>query len=432
MYNMTEENKKDKNNKDKKKGILTLTDLIMMGLGNIVGAGIFLIIGKSIKYGGNKTFLGLFIVSIITLIMGCCYVEIYNRYKSSITEYLAVRNTMGKFTGEVMLYSLYFFLIFAAVTIVISISKYLSTNSLFSQYKNSSLFQNFISIFLLFLMGYVNYLGIEASKIVANTISTLMIIILSGTILLSVRFWNLKDTFHAPIVSNDSFILSAVLSLFLFNGYDFLIKISDESADPENNKTAIIASILITTFIYILIIISALCVLGYKTSGTTYNIITKMYEVLTNNYISSFVYVIGSIIMFNTAFLTFHSANEFIRGLGRDNKIIFSDFFKQTNIYNSPSNAILFSLILCILFSILNNEVLMTVFTNVTCILILILISVAVLLIRWNERGNSELQKNNFIPGNINNMPVIVIINLCVLFYVSYEMLKNKFWIGKI
>ena len=74
----------------------------------------------------------------------------------------------------------------------------------------------------------------------------------------------------------------------------------------------------------------------------------------------------------------------------------------------------------------------MAVFTNITCILTLVLISISVLLIRWNERGNIELQKNNFIPGNINNIPVIVIINLCILLYVFYEMVKNKFWIGKI
>jgi len=438
MYNMTEkenkgQNEDNKEENDKKKGVLTLPDLIMMGLGNIVGAGIFVIIGKSIKYGGNKTFLALFLVAFISLIIGCCYIEIYNRYKSNITEYLAVRNTMGEYMGEIMLYSLYFFLVFSAITIVISISKYLSTINAFSYYKNSSFFQNFISIFLLCLISFINYLGIESSKIVANTISILMIIVLSGSVLLSIRFWNLKEPFHAPNVSWDSFILSSVLSLFLFNGYDFLIKVSDESADPENNKIALISSIVITTIIYVLIIISAFCVLGYKTSGTTYNIITKIYEVLTNNYVSSVVYVIGSVIMFNTAFLTFLSANKFVQGLGRDNKIVFSDFFKQTNDYNSPSNAIFFTLAISLLFSILNNEVLMAIFSNITCILTLVLISISVLIIRWSERNNIELQeKNNFIPGNINNMPIIVIVNLCLLFYVFYEMVKNKFWIGKI
>ena len=162
----------------KHKGKLTLTDLILMGLANIVGAGIFVIIGKSIKYGGSKSLHALFVVAAISLIMGFCYLEIYSRFESSITEYLAVKNTMGEATGQIMLYLTYFFAIFSAVTIVIAISKYLSSLGFLSKFKDSTFFQKSVSIFLLCAMSYINYLGIETSTFVANSISILMLIIL--------------------------------------------------------------------------------------------------------------------------------------------------------------------------------------------------------------------------------------------------------------
>jgi amino acid transporter len=102
-----------KDGSTKSKGTLTLSDLILMGLANIVGAGIFVIIGKSIKYGGNKSLLALLVVATISLIMGFCYIEIYSRHKSSITEYLAVQGTMGNFPGQITLYLIYFFAIFS-------------------------------------------------------------------------------------------------------------------------------------------------------------------------------------------------------------------------------------------------------------------------------------------------------------------------------
>ena len=419
--------------KEGKKGSLTLVDLILMGLANIVGAGIFVIIGKSIKYGGNQSLLALLVVAFISLIMGFCYIEIYSRFKSSITEYLAVQHTMGELPGQIMLYLTYFFAIFSGVTIVISISKYLTSLPMLSHYKNSAFFQKGLSIFLLCLMSFINYMGIETSKIVANTISVLMLIILSSIILLSGKFISWDAAFSAPTVPWDSFVLSAVLSLFLFNGYDFLVKISDESADPENNKIALITAISITTFIYIAIIISSICVLGFKMSSSTYNIITKMYEVLTNKYISLIVYIVGAFIMFNTAFLSVLSATKFMQGLGKENRILFSDFWAQSNQFNSPSNAIYASLIITILLAIINNEVLMAIFSNVSCILILSLLSVAVLLLRYSEQTNKDAQNtHNFIRGNVNNIPIIVIINLCLLVYIFYVMLKNKFWIGKV
>ena len=404
-----------------------------MGLANIVGAGIFVIIGKSIKYGGNQSLLALLVVAFISLVMGFCYIEIHSRFNSSITEYLAVQDTMGETFGQIMLYLTYFFAIFSGVTIVISISKYLTSLEYLSKYKNSSFFQKGLSIFLLCLMSFINYMGIETSKIVANTISVLMIIILGSLILLSAKFITWDKTFSAPDMPWNSFVLSSVLSLFLFNGYDFLVKISDESVNPDDNKIALIASISITTLIYIAIIISAICVLGFKTSSTTNNIITTMYQSLTNKYISIIVYIIGAFIMFNTAFLSVLSATKFMQGLGKDKRIMFSEFWAQSNTNNAPSNAIFASLFITILFAIINNEVLMAVFSNTSCILILSLLSISVLLLRFKEQTNIDSQNShNYIRGNINNIPIIVIINLILLVYIFYVMLKNKFWIGKV
>ena len=414
-------------------GTLTLIDLILMGLANIVGAGIFVILGKSIKYGGNQSLWALLVVASISLIMGLCYIEIYSRFKSSITEYLAVQATLGDFTGQIMLYLTYFFAIFSGVTIVISISKYLSSSSLLSSFNFSSLQQKAFSIFLLFLMSFINYMGIETSKVVANTISVAMIVILGSIIALSAKSVSFEKTFAAPDVPWDSFVLSSVLSLFLFNGYDFLVKISDESINPENNKIALIASISITTMIYVAIIISGLCVLNYKTASTTFNIITKLYEVLTNKVVASSVFIAGAFIMFNTAFLSVMSATKFMQGLGRDKKIAFPEFWAKTNAYGSPSNAIYASLAITVLLAILNNEVLMAIFSNTSCILILSLLSIALLMIRFGERNDLKAQEShNYIPGNINNIPIIVVINLILLAYIMFVMIKNKFWIGKV
>jgi APA family basic amino acid/polyamine antiporter len=408
-------------------GSLTLIDLILMGLANIVGAGIFVILGKSIKYGGKQSLWALLVVATISLIMGFCYIEIYSRYKSSITEYLAIQATLGENMGQIMLYLTYFFAIFSGVTIVISISKYLSSSPLLSSFNFSPFQQKSFSIFLLFLMSFINYMGIETSKVVASTISVMMLIILGSIIALSAKFVSFKETFAAPDVPWDSFVLSSVLSLFLFNGYDFLVKISDESADPENNKIALIASIGITTAIYVAIIICGLCVLHYKTASTTFNIITKLYEVLTNKMVSSSVFIIGAVIMFNTAFLSVMSATKFMQGLGRDKKIAFPEFWAQTN------NAIYASLAITVLLAILNNEVLMAIFSNTSCILILSMLSIALLMIRFGERNDLKAQKaHNYIPGNINNIPIIVVINLILLAYIMFVMIQNKFWIGKV
>lgn len=430
-----EEGTKEENKDGEKKGSLTLTDLILMGLGNIVGAGVFVIIGKSIKYGGKQSTYALLVVTVISIIMGFCYMEIYSRFKSNITEYLAVKDTLGENLGQISLYSIYLFALFSGVTIVISISKYLSNSGFLPKIlTGSKVFETIFSIILLVVMSGINYMGIETSKFVASTISIIMLIVLGGLIALSSTSLSYDKIFVAPpSVPWDSFVLSSILSLFLFNGYDFIIKISGEVKNKSDTNTGLIATLGITSVIYLLIIAAGLCVLKYKTAATTYNIISKLYEVLTNKTVASIVFLLGALIMFNTGFLSVMSATKFMQGCGKEKNIAFPDFWAKENANKSPINAIIVSFIICLFFAVLNNEVLMAVFSNFSAIFILILISVALLICRWREKDDLKSQQtHNFIYGNIGNMPIIVILNLLVLFYIMYLMFKNRFWIGKI
>jgi APA family basic amino acid/polyamine antiporter len=443
----TESEPKKKDEKtDKKRGSLSLTDLILFGLGNVVGAGIFIIISKSIFYGGNKSLYALLTVAAISIVMGFCYIEIYGRYSSSITEYLAVKNTMGETVGQITLYTIYMFALLSGITIVTAMAKYackcdlvetIKQNMSWTTDSHHSTLETVFSITLLCIMAFINFMGIETSKVVANSISIIMLVVILGIILVSLPYieWD-KITAAAPLPKTnskapwDNFVLSAILSLFLYNGYDFLVKISDESEDPENNKTALISTIGITTLLYAGIIIAGICVLGYKNAGTTHNIITNLYEMLTTSKLASAVYMSGLFIMFNTGFLSIMSATKFMEGLGKDSKIFMPEFWAKTNTYDAPSNAIWISLAICVFFALFNNETLMAIFSNFTCIAILILISISLLILRWQEKDNFEAQaKYNYIGGNVSNLPVPVIANLGALFYIMYEMFKNKFWI---
>ena len=437
--------KTDKNGE--KRGSLSLTDLILFGLGNVVGAGIFIIISKSIFFGGNFSLYALLAVAVISMIMGFCYIEIYGRYSSSITEYLAVKNTMGEGVGQITLYAIYMFALLSGVTIVTAMAKYACKCDLVDSIKKNmswttdshhSTLETAFSVALLCIMAFINFMGIETSKVVANTISVVMLAVILGIIVLSLPYieWD-KLGVKTPQMDGpaskdpwDNFVLSAILSLFLYNGYDFLVKISDESADPENNKTALVATIGITTLLYAGIMIAGICVLGYKKAGTSHNIITQLYEMLTTSKWASAVYMAGLFIMFNTGFLSIMSATKFMEGLGKDKKIFMPEFWAKTNENDAPSNAIWISLAICVFFALFNNATLMAIFSNFTCVATLILISIALLILRWREKDDLEAQlKHNYIWGNVSNMPVPVMANLGVLFYIMYEMVKNKFWI---
>jgi amino acid transporter len=427
------EGEKGDNNQEKGglKKSLTLLDLIFFGLGNVTGAGIFVILTKTMLYGGKYILPIFVVVTLISVIMGLAYLEIYNRYKSPITEYLAVRDTFGESYGQVIIYTSFIFVVFSAITIIIALSKYIGTLPYFS-FLNNYFNQVTLSIFLIILMSYINYCGIETSKLVGNTIAVGLLIFLFGIIFSSMKFFDIKKFSEAPKVSWDSVVLSTIIAFFLFNGYDSIVKISEEVIDEKNVAIGLHSTIWLTSIIYILIIVSCLCVMGFKKTVNTFSPLTKMYELLYNPTIGFFSYIFGFIIMFNTAFLSGLTATRFMYGCGKEKSVAFSDFWSKLNDNKAPSNAIIVTMIICIIFALFNNEVILSVFTNFSLFIILLSICIAILIIRWRERNDIEKQTaNNYIMGNINNIPVILVIQIIVLFYLFYKILVNRFYLDK-
>lgn len=410
---------------------LDLKDLIFMGLGCIVGSGVFVILGRTARFGGKYTIGAFMIVSFISLVMGYSYLEIYSRYQSDITEYLSVRDACGDRIGKVALYSVYLFSVFSAMTVITSITKYLSRNSYITDiFGGCCIRERLFSIALITIMCIINYIGIKTSKRISNIVGISLLVILIGIIAGGANRVCVDKVVQGPVVSWDSFILSTIIALFLFNGYDIIVKMSGESKHKEDTKRAMVSSIGITTVIYLLIIIVCICVMGYGALSSSYHPLSDIYEFIVNKKVATIVYFAGIIILFNTAFISLIGATRFMYGLSKDKQIHFSDTIRQLSSRNTPKYAILITFAICVLLALINNEVIMAVITNFSVMTVLILISISLLILRWRERNDVFAQKkHNYLRGNIKNIPVVLIIVLCIMIYFFYTILRNRFWI---
>ena len=138
------------------------------------------------------------------------------------------------------------------------------------------------------------------------------------------------------------------------------------------------------------------------------------------------------VIGYNTGFLSALTASRFIYGCGKEKKVAFSDFWTKLSENKSPTNSIIVTMIISILFALFNNEVILSVFTNCSLFVILISICICVLAIRWKERNDPSKQKaNNYIMGNINNIPIVIILEIIVLVFLFFNILKNRFYLDK-
>ena len=144
---------------------LTLTDLILLSLGNIIGAGVFVILSKAVLFGKSSSIYAFIFVAILSIISGFTYSEISTKHKSNTAESVHLNEVYGPHVKKIGSILIYLFAILSAGTILINLSKYIS--------KSYSLP---ISILLTILIGIINYSGIESSKLIFNSIGIIMLI----------------------------------------------------------------------------------------------------------------------------------------------------------------------------------------------------------------------------------------------------------------
>lgn len=374
---------------------LTFLELLVMSINNILGSGVFVVLGKAIYFGGNKAFLALFFVGVLTIYIAAVYSEIFERYNHSpICEFLCVKESLGKNIGSLVAYVLYIFPMFTATTMTTTIAKNILYLFPFSLGEEGSFLRKaaeiLISIFLLALMSITNYAGIETSTAVSYMIGLGLVSLLVFIIMIGSRKLNVHDICclapETKIYSNE-FFLSVMMSFFLFNGYDFTIKMREETNTPLNNLRVLYLSILTSFFFCAVLMCVCLSVFRFQDFQHMYDVLPNIVLLVTkSHYLFWIVFLIGVIVMYNTAFLLLISSSRYLKSMGEKNEIIWSEAFKSTNNpQHSPTFAIVFSFFFCAFLSIINNETLLAIGSNASAILILLLITISLFLLRMNQ-----------------------------------------------
>jgi amino acid transporter len=405
---------------------LTFTELVLFGLSNIIGSGLFVALQSSLVYGGNMSIYALLLMFISTIITGYTYVELFERYNSPITEYLSVKDSLGPMFGHIVAYLLYFFGILFFTTIIMYVTQYMWNLFAPSSIAHKFWGQPLLSTLLISIICFLLYEGIQNSRYISYFISVLLIAVILGVVFLSFPQYSYSSVFvKPPTPSVDNFILSCIMTLFLFNGYDFIIKVKEETEKSEYTSKALILCMSLSALAYFLIFISCFSVLKYSgISKINGDLITRMYSVLENKKVSMVVYVISAVIMFNASLLTVMSSSGFLTAMGKQNEIPFKDFFEK------PENAVIFTGLVGSIITLIHSPTTVAIIANIMFILIILLMSTSLVIIRWNERKNKSNQtKYNYLKWiNVDNIPLEVVMNILLLIYILYVIFRDRLW----
>ncbi len=248
-----------------------LFSLVVYGVGDMVGSGIYGTVGKAAGALGNAVWLA-FVVSMVTAILtGLSYASLASRYPRAAGAAFVTNHAYG------LPYLSY--LIGLLVTASGLTSMATSTN-VFANTLQSLVGGPWIVLVLGFLgfMTLVNFWGLKQSMwtnlvCTAVEVGGLLFIVAIGA-----RFWGTIDYFETPAAAFDaqgqivdhglgvSLLLSgAVLTFFSFIGFEDMLNVAEEVKEPERTMPwGIVFALAVATVLYISVAVTAVSVVDYR------------------------------------------------------------------------------------------------------------------------------------------------------------------------
>ncbi len=259
---------------------LRLFDITMIGIGAMIGAGIFVLTGSAARVAGPAAVLVFGINGLVTLMTAFAYAELGSAYQAAGGVYLWAKEGLpppAGFVGgwlswvaAIIACSLYaaFFASFVHFTLgFFGLSELLSAGETVFAGMVFNPFEKAVTIAIILFFVFVNYSGAQTTGKTEGLITMAKIVVLAIFIALGASAMladpTVPERFFTEFIPEETGLAGIVLAMGLtfiaFEGYEIITQSGEEAKNPKRNiPRAIFLSIIVVVIIYIMTFIVAL------------------------------------------------------------------------------------------------------------------------------------------------------------------------------
>ncbi|MEM1328055.1 MAG: APC family permease [Bacteroidota bacterium] len=389
---------------------LRFWDILMFGVGGIVGAGIYAIIGEAGELAGNMLWLGFTVAAVVAILTGLTYAEFVSIFPDSGGSFEYVKQGLGEKTAYILSTVMLFTGIVAAAAIAISFSDYLA--------RLIDIPTWITTIGIISLMGLVNAVGIQQSSWF-NLVATIVTILgLASVVYFTFPDWGSVDLLETPPDGAIGIFSGAALIFFSFVGFEDLVKMAEETKEPKKvMPKGIILSGIIVLVIYILIAVSSVSALPWQDLAESNGPLAEVMKTKAGSAWATALIVVALFATSKTILSNILGTSRLVFDVARDSEVKWMK--KLTSVMESTGTPV-FSIIcitaLTITFGLIGNLKVVASISNMLIFSVFLTVNIAMLRYRKTHEKSGDAPFR--IPLNVNNIPiptVLAIIGLLIL-----------------
>lgn len=299
---------------------ITLVSLIFYGIGDILGAGIYGLVGKAAGIMGNGVWLAFLISAAAAIFTGLTYASLGSRYpRAAGIAYILKKSFRSNFLAYV----------FGIMVLCSGLVSMATASRAFSGYLSGMIPILSLNMGILVFMALLTLIVLKGIKesMWANIVCT--VIELSGLLLVIVvgisfvgdvsllDFTSEKNP--TPQLQMPLMLTGAILTFYSFMGFEDIMNVAEEVENPTVNlPIGIIVAVLVSSVIYMLISVIAVSVIPAAELAKSTQPLVDVVAKAAPWFPSKLFSVISMFAIANTALLNFIMGSRLIYGMSRE------------------------------------------------------------------------------------------------------------------
>jgi APA family basic amino acid/polyamine antiporter len=295
----------------------------LYGLGSMLGAGIYALVGKAADSLGNAIWLAFLAAMVVALLTGLSYACVGSRYPKAGGAAYVTQRALGK---PWLSYVVGLCVMMSGLTSMATGAQAMAET--IEKGFGMELPVKLLAIGIVLLVGLVIFRGIRESMWVNITCTVVEAAGLLFIIAVGMQFWGSVDYFETPTRSTGGssaipmmlILQGAVLMFFSFIGFEDILNVSEEVKNPRRDvPLGLIGAMVVATLIYMAVAITAVSVIPWADLAKSPAPLMEVaraaapwFKNLDSIYIGITLFAIG-----NTALLNYIMGSRLLYGMSR-------------------------------------------------------------------------------------------------------------------
>jgi len=389
---------------------LGLFEVTLAGVGVILGAGVYALIGHATEIAGNAVWLSFATAALIAVFTGLSYAELSSMYPKASAEYAYTNHAFGQKLAFIIGWLITFSGIIAASTVALG----------FGGYFNALLGYPILhsALLLIFILSFVLFYGIKTSAWLAIVFTLIEVSGLIFVIYIGLPHWGSVDYLDMPHGLKGVFEAAALI-FFAYMGFEDVVKLSEETKDPERAiPKALVLAMVITIVLYILVAISVVSVVPWQVLGSSDAPFADVASLTMGKDAFILISIIALFATANTVLLMMLAASRVVYGM--------ADSFSLPSVLaivhprrKTPWTAILSIMLLSMLFVFVEDIAFVANVNNFILFVTFVVINASLIVLRFKEPNCPRPFR---VPFSIGKLPLLPVMGIFTCLFLTWQL----------